>query len=118
MPSGNEPYQIRHWQVLARDSGRAADFYKTCFGWTADGRNALGYRSFLGSGLAGGIWPIEEGTPAVQLFVAVPNVDETVALAVRSGARVAIGKQVLPDGDEMAVIIDPEGIAWGVMLDR
>jgi predicted enzyme related to lactoylglutathione lyase len=113
-----KPYRVGQWQVLVHDAKRAADFYRACFGWTTNDRNSLGYRSILDGGLAGGIWPLQQGTPFVQLFVAVSNVDDVVALAVQSGGRVAFEKQVLPDGDEMAVIIDPEGIAWGVMLDR
>lgn len=104
----------QHWQVLVRNGTRAAEFYKACFGWTTDDRNSLGYRSIGAGGLTGGI----QGTPFVQLFVAVPNVDEAVEVAVQSGGRVAFEKQVLPDGDEMAVVVDPEGITWGLMLDR
>jgi predicted enzyme related to lactoylglutathione lyase len=118
MSSLNKPYRVGQWQVLARDPKRAADFYKACFGWTTRDRNSLGYRSILDGGLAGGIWPLPQGTPFVQLFVNVPDVDAAVAHAVQSGGRVALEKQVLPDGDEMAIILDPEGITWGVMLDR
>jgi predicted enzyme related to lactoylglutathione lyase len=108
---------VVHWQALVRDPERAAAFYAACFGWTVDDANALGYRTIPanGRGIGGGIWPLPDGTPMVQLFVAVPSVDDALAGAQKNGADVVIPKQVLPDGDEMAVIVDPEGIAWGLM---
>ncbi len=51
----------------------------------------------------------------VQLLVEVPDVDDALASAQANGAQVIIPTQVLPDGDEMAVILDPERIAWGLM---
>jgi hypothetical protein len=115
-----EARPVVHWQALVRDPDRAASFYAACFGWHADDRNALGYRAIgaAGDGIGGGLWPLSDGSPMVQLFVAVPDVDAALATAQTNGAQVVIPKQVLPDGDEMAVILDPEGIAWGLMLAR
>ncbi|MBV8369387.1 MAG: hypothetical protein JO036_10755 [Candidatus Eremiobacteraeota bacterium] len=112
-----KPCPVVHWQALVRDPGRAAGFYATCFGWNVDDRNALGYREVAAAegGIGGGLWPLAEGSPLVQLFVEVPNVENALATAHTNGAQVIIPKQILPDGDEMAVILDPEGIAWGLM---
>jgi uncharacterized protein len=111
---------VVHWQALVRDPERAAAFYAGAFGWTVDDRNALGYRAVNGAerGIGGGIWPLSDGQAMVQLFVEVPDVDAALANAASHGANVVIPKQVLPDGDEMAVIADPEGIAWGLMRAR
>jgi predicted enzyme related to lactoylglutathione lyase len=108
---------VVQWQALVRDPERAAAFYGAVFGWSVDDRNALGYRAVppAPGGIAGGLWPLSDGQPMVQLFVAVPDVDAALAAAEANGAHVVIPKQVLPDGDEMAVIADPEGIAWGLM---
>jgi uncharacterized protein len=110
-------HPVVHWQALVRDPERAASFYAAAFGWNVDDGNALGYRAIPanGRGIGGGIWPLAEGRSMVQLFVEVPDVDAALAAAQATGAQVIIPKQVLPDGDEMAVIADPEGIAWGLM---
>jgi predicted enzyme related to lactoylglutathione lyase len=69
-------------------------------------------------GLGGGIWPLPEGQPMVQLFVGVEDVDATLKTIEANGGRIIFPKQMLPDGDEMAVIADPEGITWGIMRAR
>ena len=38
--------------------------------------------------------------------------------AVAAGARVIFEPQVLPDGDEMALILDPEGQSLGIYRGR
>ncbi len=100
-----------------RDPERAAASYGA---WSADDRNALGYRAIAAAdgGIGGGLWPLSDGQPMVQIFVAVADVDAALATAQAHGAHAIIPKQVLPDGDEMAVIADPEGIAWGLMRAR
>ena len=107
---------VVHWQALVRDPARAAAFYSAAFGWRVDDANALGYRTIdaAGDGIGGGIWPLPDGQPMVQLFVEVGDVGAALAAATALGAQVIVPRQVLPDGDEMAVIADPEGIAWGL----
>ena len=111
-----KPCPVVHWQTLVRDPGRAASFYAACFGWSIEDRNALGYREVAAAegGIGGGLWPLSDGSPMVQLFVEVPDVEDALARAQTNGAQVIIPKQVLPDGDEMAVVLDPEGIPWGL----
>lgn len=109
---------IAHWQVLARNPQKAAAFYEKCFGWEVDEANALGYRALKNCGVDGGIWPLYEGAPMVQLYLAVPDVDKILRDIEANGGRVILPKQILPDGDEMAVAADPEGIPWGIMRAR
>ncbi|HEY0393349.1 MAG TPA: VOC family protein [Candidatus Elarobacter sp.] len=111
------PYPVVHWQALVREPERAASFYAAAFGWDVDDANGLGYRTIGAAerGIGGGIWPLPDGQPMLQLFVAVPDVDAALSAATSHGAQVMMPKQVLPDGDEMAVIAGPEGITWGLM---
>jgi predicted enzyme related to lactoylglutathione lyase len=61
------------------------------------------------------IWPSPpEGHAAVSLYVEVDNLQTHVAKEIDLGGQVIIPPQKLPDGDEMAVLLDPEGIAFGV----
>ena len=83
-----------------------------------DGNNALGYRRIeTGSsqGIQGGIWPAPPQSPNfVQLFVAVENVRASVARAEALGAKLLIPPTMLPEGDEMAILHDPQGMSFAV----
>jgi predicted enzyme related to lactoylglutathione lyase len=105
---------VTKFQILAKDPERTAGFYGALFDWRVNADNAFGYRALetgAGRGIDGGIWPSPpEGHAFVQLFVEVDDVADTIARATQLGARVVVPPSVLPDGDEMAVILDPEGI--------
>ncbi|HUK91876.1 MAG TPA: VOC family protein [Blastocatellia bacterium] len=109
---------ITQFQILAKDPDRAARFYSALFGWTVDANNALGYRTIkTGSerGINGGIWPVPpEGHSMVSLYVEVDDVAASVESARGLGGTEVIPPQKLPDGDQMAVIVDPEGIPVGL----
>jgi predicted enzyme related to lactoylglutathione lyase len=80
--------------------------------------NALGYRELSSGescGADGGVWPSSPGQGGfVQLFVEVPDVEDCIARAAKLGAKVIVPKSVLPDGDTMAVLLDPTGLSFGV----
>ena len=87
-------------------------FYQRVFGWEIDQRNALGVRQLStgAEGMAGGIWPTPpEGKPLVQLFIAAANLESTVARARGLGAQVVVPPQALPEGDALAILVDPRG---------
>jgi predicted enzyme related to lactoylglutathione lyase len=106
------------WQILAKEPAKLADFYTKLFDWDINTNNALNYRMIdTGSerGINGGIWPAPPaGQSMVSLYVEVDDVAEYVAQATRLGGKVVIPPQMLPDGDEMAVILDVEGIPVGL----
>jgi len=109
---------VLHWQILAKNPDKAAAFYKSLFGWNVNTANGLGYRvvDTDSSGVNGGIWPAPpEGTAMVSLYVEVNDVAREVTRATELGAKVVMPPQKLPDGDEMAVILDTEGIPFGLM---
>jgi len=108
---------VRQFQLLARDPAALAEFYSGAFGWKVTDANALGYRQIStgASGLEGGIWPAPpQATPFVQLFVEVDDLEVTLARATSLGAKVLLPPQVLPDGDAMALLVDPQGIPLGI----
>jgi uncharacterized protein len=106
------------WQIVSRNPDATSKFYGELFGWRIDVNNALGYRvvdTCSETGASGGIWPAPPGAPTIaQLFVEVEDVAETVKTAVARGAKVIVPAQRLPDGDELAILQDPEGLAFGV----
>jgi predicted enzyme related to lactoylglutathione lyase len=109
---------VMQWQILARNPDREAEFYKKLFDWEVNTNNALNYRMVdTGSerGINGGIWPAPpEAHPLVSLYVEVDNVGTYVDRAAKLGAKTLLPPQKLPDGDEMAIVLDPEGIALGI----
>lgn len=114
---------VTHWQIITKDPDGASAFYQDLFGWKVDVANGLNYRMVDtqsdGQGVSGGIWPSPpEEHSLVQLFVDVDDVDAAVEKATKLGAAVVMPKQVLPDGDEMAIIHDQFGITFGLWRKR
>ena len=110
---------VIEFQMLAKDPDAAAAFYGSLFGWTIDSNNPLGYRRIstgAEDGIGGGIWPSPpDGHNLVQLFVRVESVAEHHARAERLGARTIVPPQKLPDGDELAILLDPSGVPFGLL---
>jgi predicted enzyme related to lactoylglutathione lyase len=68
-----------------------------------------------GRGIDGQIWPSPpDGHSFVQLFIEVDDVGGLVEQATAAGARVLMPPQKLPQGEEVAILQDPEGISFGV----
>ena len=109
---------VVQWQIVAKDPDAVARFYSSVFGWKVRTDNALGYRSLStdsGRGIDGGVWPSPpEGHNLVQLFIEVADIDASIAKAVAHGAKVLVPKSVLPDGDALAIVLDPAGLSFGV----
>lgn len=108
------PNPVVHWQIITTDPERLADFYERLFDWEIDDDNPMGYRRVhTGSdrGVDGGLWPAPpEGHDFVQMHVEVQDVAASVSRAEELGGEVIVSPQVLPEGDEMAVIHDPMGV--------
>jgi len=109
---------VVRWQVISPEPDAVAGFYSKLFGWQVKQDNALGYRELLTgapNGIDGGIWPAPPGQPGtLQLFVEVPDIDACLAEAVRLGAKIIVPRSDLPDGDSMAILLDPTGMSVGV----
>lgn len=112
---------VLEWQMLAKDPDAAVAFYGGLFGWTVDSNNALGYRRVTTGpgGINGGIWPSPpDGHNLVQLFIGVDSVPDYFERARQMGAKTIVPPQNLPDGDELAIMLDPAGVPFGLMKRR
>jgi predicted enzyme related to lactoylglutathione lyase len=109
---------VLHWQIVSKNPAAAARFYSKLFEWQIDSSNALGYREVKtgnAHGIDGGIWPCPpDGQSLVQLFVEVDDVHAQVRKAEALGAKVIVPPSTLPEGDVMAILVDPAGLAFGV----
>jgi predicted enzyme related to lactoylglutathione lyase len=104
--------------MLSKQLDDTANFYTELFGWSVDANNPMNYRQIdtgTKEGIQGGIWPAPpEATSFVQLFIEVDDVAKYVGEATRLGARVFIPPTPLPEGKAMAVMLDPQGMSFGV----
>jgi predicted enzyme related to lactoylglutathione lyase len=110
-------HPVVRWQIISPNPDATTDFYERLFGWSTTRANALGYREVVtgADGMDGGVWPgPPHERPFVQLFVAVPDVERHVARAMELGAKLLVPASVLPDGDSMALLLDPSGLPFGV----
>lgn len=109
---------VTQFQILSSAPEQTAQFYASLFGWKVATNNPLGYRQIdTGSkaGIQGGIWPAPAQSPTfVQLFVSVDDIKSTVQKAQALGAKLVIPPTVLPEGDEMAVLHDTQGMSFAV----
>jgi uncharacterized protein len=113
------PNPVMQWQILTKQPKRLEEFYSKLFGWKVSNDNPLGYKRVdtdCEEGIQGGFWPIgeKEGHSMVQLFIRVADVRAHAKQAEQLGARIVIPPQTLPDGDEMAVAVDPDGIPFAM----
>jgi predicted enzyme related to lactoylglutathione lyase len=111
------------FQILSKAPDETARLYSNLFGWSIDANNPMGYRRIAtgsAGGIQGGIWPAPPQSPDfVQLFIAVDNVKSSVRKAEELGAKLIIPPAVLPEGDEMAVLLDhPQGMSFGVWKQK
>lgn len=116
------PNPVVSWQLLTSEPDLAARFYQKLFAWKLSTANALGYRELHSgdaAGIDGGVWPAPPGVKSfVPLFVEVPDLDACLAEATSLGAQVIIPKSVLPEGDCMAVLLDPVGVSFAIRQSK
>lgn len=109
---------VTQFQILAKRPEEATRFYHALFGWNVNADNPLGYRAIdTGSkrGIQGGIWPCPpEGDAFVQLFVEVDDVSAHVARCQKLGGKIVVPPQKLPQGETMAIVLDVEGLSFGL----
>jgi len=114
---------VMQWQILTKQVKKLEEFYSGLFGWKMSNDNALGYRQVSTAteeGIQGGLWPIAEGEgrSMVQLFIRVDDVKAYAKKAEELGGQIVIPPQTLPDGDEMAVAVDPDGIPFAMFRGK
>jgi len=59
-----------------------------------------------------------QAPPFVQLFIQSDDVEAIAKKAQELGARLIFGPAALPDGDWMAVLTDPTGLAFAIWKPR
>ncbi len=110
---------VTRWQIITKNPESHSAFYRDVFGWEISADNAMNYRqATTGRGDApdGGFWPSpSDETPCcVQLFIEVQDVGSSITRATEHGAQVAMPAQQLPEGEVMALLVDSQGLGFGI----
>jgi len=121
-PAGEGPQHggVFVWDELGtQDVDGAARFYHEVFGWTTRDMGAEygGYRIFQsGETQIGGLMAMPDTSRPSQWvpYVAADDVDATVAEAKGLGATVVAEPMDVPAVGRIAVLIDPQGAAFGL----
>ena len=113
---------VMRFQIISKEPEQTAKFYSDLFGWKIDANNPMGYRRIdtgTEEGIQGGIWPAPPQAPLfVQLFIAVNDVAAFIHKAQQLGGQVLIPQTTLPEGDEVAVMHDPQGMSFALLCTQ
>ncbi len=109
---------VARWQIVTKNPERHSAFYRDVFDWEISSDNALNYRQAISGrdeGPDGGFWPAPPDTPCcVQLYMEVEDVEASIIRATERGAQVVMPAQRLPEGEVMALLVDCEGLGFGI----
>ena len=108
------------WYELATSDPDAAQaFYAPLMGWSwADaGMPGMDYRlASTPQGMVAGMMKAEPGMPlAWTCYTAVDSADDTAALAASLGASIIVPPADIPGTGRFALLIDPQGAAFGIL---
>jgi len=116
---------VVHFEIIGRDPEQLKTYYSDLFGWKIDSNNPMSYgmvsrddndipaEGAIGGGIGG---PGPDGYPGhVTFYVAVPDVEESLAKAESLGGSRVMGPEKVMDMVEIGLFNDPEGHLVGVV---
>jgi predicted enzyme related to lactoylglutathione lyase len=109
-----------HFEATAKDGNKIRDFYGKVFGWSFNVMPEMDYGIVDngGRGINGGIGGAgEEGFSGAPFYVAVPDIDATLAKAESMGAKTTAPKMVIPNIVTLAQFADADGNLIGLVED-
>ncbi len=109
-------------ELTTTDPAAAAEFYKSCFGWTIEPMDmGMPYNVLkVGESAIGGIMGTPPGAPAGMppmwaAYVTVPDVDALAGKVEAMGGKVMVPPTDIPTVGRFAVIQDPQGAMLSVI---
>jgi predicted enzyme related to lactoylglutathione lyase len=104
------------YDLLTPNATGAREFYGKAVGWkTQPWKGDPAYVMFTApSGPVGGSIESRTASPHWLPYIGTASVEETAEGATRLGARVETPPSDLPNGGRYAVLIDPQGAAFGI----
>lgn len=126
-PRSNKPGDFIWYELLTSDAEAAQNFYAKVLGWKfADsGQTAVDYRIInAGEHSVGGLLSITEdmakhgARPTWLGYIAVENVDATVADIQKRDGRELMKAMDIPGVGRIAMVSDPQGVPFYVMTPQ
>lgn len=126
-PQTNKPGDYIWYELLTTDAEAAQAFYASVLGWTyADsGQPDMDYRIIqAGPNSIGGVMALTQdmtdhgGRPVWLGYIAVDDVDATVAEIERRGGKVHMPAMDIPMVGRIAMVADPSGAPFYVMKPK
>ena len=116
---------VVHFEVIGKDGEQLRGYYSELFGWEIDANNPMEYGVIQreqnlgsdGAGIGGGVGQAPEGYDGhLTFYVAVPDVEATLAQAEQLGGKRLMGPDEVPGmGIILGQFTDPEGHMVGVI---
>jgi predicted enzyme related to lactoylglutathione lyase len=104
------PRPVVHWEIVARDVERQAQFYRELFNWEIGEGVVMQIAPGLGGPEPGPAGHFRAGEHVgVSLYVQVRDLSDTLALAEQLGGKMLREPFAAPTGVTFGVILDPEG---------
>ena len=101
---------VVHWELVARDPVRQAEFYRQMFNWDIGDGPIMAIAPGLGGPEPGPAGHIRQGDQSgVAIFVQVLDLRASVDRVPGLGGRVTVEPFDVPNGPTVAYIEDPEG---------
>jgi uncharacterized protein len=117
---------VVHFEIVGKDGAKLRSYYSEMFGWDINADNPMNYGiigrednlSKDGIGIGGGVGQGPEGYPGhVTVYVAVPDVEASLAKAESLGGTRMMGPEKVMEGVEIGMFTDPEGHVVGVIKE-
>ncbi len=102
---------VVHWEIVARDPGGQAAFYRDLFNWEVGDGTMPQISPGIGGPEPGPSGHIRQGEPGVVLYVQVRELRASLDRVRELGGSVTIEPFDIPGGPTLAGVTDPEGNA-------
>jgi predicted enzyme related to lactoylglutathione lyase len=107
---------VVHWEIVAKDPERQADFYRQLCHWDISDGALMQIAPGLGGPEPGPAGHIRQGDhPGVSLYVQVRDLAASLRLAAELGGRIVMEPFDVPNGPTIAFIEDPEGLGLALV---
>lgn len=110
------PAEIVHIEFKSANFARTAEFYAKLFDWRTEQNGSGSYMKLNDSGGASGGWIRADliQSPGPVAYLAVDDLEKTLADVEAAGGRVMVRSQPFAGGGEVALFADPDGNVLGL----
>ncbi len=105
---------VVHFEIGSRQSEKAKAFYASLFGWKISSQGPAEIIDTVSrDGIQGNI-AVAEHDPYVTVYIAVPDIDATLANVKKLGGKTLVPRTEIPGMGQFAWFADIDGNALGL----